>query len=109
MSDDRDGERGHRGILSPVHELQGNPIENVRFADDQVVHVQTGPDPGLDERSAGVHRGEHEREIAEAERGPQDEYKKAVDQASREDVGAKKPSDEAQAEDEDAEEAEGDK
>jgi 2-oxoglutarate dehydrogenase complex dehydrogenase (E1) component-like enzyme len=60
----------------------------------------------VDERSAGVHRGEHEREIAEAERGPQDEYKKAVEQASREDVGAKKPTDEAQAEDEEAEAAE---
>jgi hypothetical protein len=63
----------------------------------------------VDERSAGVHRGEHEREIAEAERGPQDAYKTAVDQASREEVGTKKPSDEAQAEDEEAEEAEGDK
>jgi pyruvate dehydrogenase E1 component alpha subunit len=62
----------------------------------------------VDERSAGVHRGEHEREIAEAERGPQDAYQKAVDQASREEVGAKKPSDEAQASDEDAEEAEAD-
>ena len=62
----------------------------------------------VDERSAGVHRGEHEREIAEAERGPEDEYRKAVDQASREEVGSKKPSDEAQAEDDGAEEAEGD-
>jgi pyruvate dehydrogenase E1 component alpha subunit len=60
----------------------------------------------VDERSAGVHRGEHEREIAEAERGPQDEYEKAVDAATREDVGVKKPTDEAQAEDDDAEEAE---
>ncbi len=60
----------------------------------------------VDERSAGVHRGEHEREIAEAERGPEDEYKKAVEAASREDVGVEKPADEAQAEDDDAEEAE---
>ena len=60
----------------------------------------------VDERSAGVHRGEHERELAEAERGPKDEYEKAVEQAGREDVGVKKPTDEAQAEDEDAEEAE---
>jgi hypothetical protein len=60
----------------------------------------------VDERSAGVHRGEHEREIAEAERGPQDAYDEAVDQATREDVGVKKPTDEAQAEDEEAEEAE---
>ena len=83
----------------------------------------------VDERSAGVHRGEHERELAEAERGPQEEYEKAVDQATREDVGAKKPtdaygdaveqasredlgldkaSDKAQADDDDAEEAEKD-
>jgi pyruvate dehydrogenase E1 component alpha subunit len=60
----------------------------------------------VDERSAGVHRGEHERDIAEAERGPKDEYEKAVEQAGREDVGVEKPTDEAQAEDEDAEEAE---
>jgi pyruvate dehydrogenase E1 component alpha subunit len=60
----------------------------------------------VDERSAGVHRGEHEREIAEAERGPKDEYEKAVKQASSEDVGVEKPTDEAQAEDEGAEEAE---
>ena len=50
--------------------------------------------------------GEHERELAEAERGPRDEYEKAVDAAGREDVGVKKPTDEAQAEDDDAEEAE---
>jgi pyruvate dehydrogenase E1 component alpha subunit len=60
----------------------------------------------VDERSAGVHRGEHERELAEAERGPRDEYEKAVKQASSEDVGVEKPTDEAQAEDDSAEEAE---
>jgi pyruvate dehydrogenase E1 component alpha subunit len=63
----------------------------------------------VDERSAGVHRGEHERDIAEAERGPKGDYDKAVEAASREDVGVEKPTDEAQAEDEGAEEAEGDK
>ena len=60
----------------------------------------------VDERSAGVHRGEHEREIAEAERGPTGDYDKAVEQAGREDVGVEKPTDEAQAEDDQAEEAE---
>jgi hypothetical protein len=60
----------------------------------------------VDERSAGVHRGEHERELAEDERGPKDAYDKAVEQASREDVGVEKPTDEAQAEDDEAEEAE---
>ena len=35
----------------------------------------------VDERSAGVHRGEHERELAEQERGPQAAYGDAVEQA----------------------------
>ena len=61
----------------------------------------------VDERSAGVHRGEHEREIAAAERGPEDAYGQAVEQASREDVGLEKGADEAQAEQDDAEKAEG--
>jgi pyruvate dehydrogenase E1 component alpha subunit len=59
----------------------------------------------VDERSAGVHRGEHERQLAEAERGPTGHYHEAVEAAGREDVGAKKPADEAQAEAEDAESA----
>jgi pyruvate dehydrogenase E1 component alpha subunit len=62
----------------------------------------------VDERSAGVHRGEHERELAEKERGPEGSYNKAVEQAEKEDVGEKKPTDEAQAEDDEAEQAEGD-
>jgi len=37
----------------------------------------------VDERSAGVHRGEHEREIAAKKRGPESEYDKAVEQAER--------------------------
>src|SRR5690348_11761864 len=57
----------------------------------------------VDERSAGVHRGEHERQLAEAERGPTEHYHQAVKQATKEDVGEKKPADEAQAEDDDAE------
>ena len=57
----------------------------------------------VDERSAGVHRGEHERELAAAERGPESAYGQAVEQASKEDVGLEKPSDEAQAEDDEAE------
>jgi pyruvate dehydrogenase E1 component alpha subunit len=62
----------------------------------------------VDERSAGVHRGEHERELAEAERGPTGDYDKAVEQASREDVGSQKPADEAQAGQDAAEDAEQD-
>src|SRR3954452_11966009 len=60
----------------------------------------------VDERSAGVHKGEDERSLAEAERGPTDHYHEAVEAAGREDVGEKKPADEAQAEDEDAEKGE---
>ncbi len=53
----------------------------------------------VDERSAGVHRGEDERSIAEAERGPEDAYHQAVEAAGKEDV---KPADDAQ-DDEDEE------
>jgi pyruvate dehydrogenase E1 component alpha subunit len=60
----------------------------------------------VDERSAGVHRGEDERSLAEAERGPLEPYHEAVEAAQKEDVGEKKPADEAQAEDDEAEEAE---
>jgi pyruvate dehydrogenase E1 component alpha subunit len=62
----------------------------------------------LDERSAGVHRGEHERELAAEQRGPTGAYEQAVEQASKEDVGLDKASDKAQAEDDEAEEAEKD-
>src|SRR3954447_12647956 len=62
----------------------------------------------VDERSAGVHRGEDERSLAESERGPEGAYAAAVKQAQKEDVGENKPADEAQAEDDEAEEAEGD-
>src|SRR5215210_5665747 len=62
----------------------------------------------VDERSAGVHRGEEERELAEQERGPEGAYGDAVEQAHSEDVGLDKSSDEAQADEEDAEEAEKD-
>jgi pyruvate dehydrogenase E1 component subunit alpha len=40
----------------------------------------------VDERSAGVHRGEHERQLADAERGPDDAYHEAVEAANKEDV-----------------------
>jgi Dehydrogenase E1 component len=59
----------------------------------------------VDERSAGVHRGEDERALAEADRGPTDAYHAAVEAAGREDVGERKPADEAQAEDDEAESA----
>jgi len=59
----------------------------------------------VDERSAGVHRGEHERELAAKQRGPEGAYEKAVEQASEEDLGLDKGADEAQAEDDGAEKA----
>jgi pyruvate dehydrogenase E1 component alpha subunit len=60
----------------------------------------------VDERSAGVHKGEDERSLAEADRGPEGPYHEAVEAAGREDVGSEKPSDEAQAESDEAEAAE---
>jgi len=62
----------------------------------------------VDERSAGVHRGEEERELAESELGPTGAYGDAVEQAKKEDLGLDKASDEAQAEDDEAEDAEKD-
>jgi pyruvate dehydrogenase E1 component alpha subunit len=47
----------------------------------------------VDERSAGVHKGEDERALSEAERGPAGAYHEAVEAASKEDA---EPADEAQ-------------
>jgi len=60
----------------------------------------------VDARSAGVHRGEAEREMATGERGPEGAYDQARKQAEKEDVGLEKGADEAQADDDEAEEAE---
>jgi pyruvate dehydrogenase E1 component alpha subunit len=71
----------------------------------------------VDERSAGVHRGEDERSLAEEELGPTGGYEEAVEAAGHEDVGTEKPTasvsggersarDGAQAEEDEAEEAE---
>src|SRR3954467_812167 len=54
----------------------------------------------VDERSAGVHKGEDERALAGSERGPEGEYGKAVEQTEEEDVEEEKDADAAQ-EDED--------
>jgi pyruvate dehydrogenase E1 component alpha subunit len=40
----------------------------------------------VDERSAGVHKGEDERSLAASDRGPEDLYRQAVEAANREDV-----------------------
>jgi pyruvate dehydrogenase E1 component alpha subunit len=71
----------------------------------------------VDERSAGVHRGEDERSLAEEELGPTGGYEEAVEAAGREDVGTEKPTasvsggersarDRGQVEEDEAEEAE---
>jgi pyruvate dehydrogenase E1 component alpha subunit len=62
----------------------------------------------VDERSAGVHKGEDERRLAASERGPEQAYQQAVEDARREDVGLEKGADQAQAEDDSAESAEQD-
>lgn len=49
----------------------------------------------VDERSAGVHRGEDERRIAERERGPEGAYHEAVRQATDEEVVRENPADES--------------
>jgi pyruvate dehydrogenase E1 component alpha subunit len=60
----------------------------------------------VDERAAGVRRGEDLRDLSAEERGPEEAYDKARKQAEKEDVGLEKGADEAQAEEDDAEEAE---
>ena len=55
MADNRDGKRGHRGIVSPVDELQGNPIQNVGLADYQLRYIQARGRAGLNQRTSGDH------------------------------------------------------
>jgi pyruvate dehydrogenase E1 component alpha subunit len=105
-----------------VKRLDGQAVERVdeavKFADKSAFpppeslydHIYVFGDQvqgwySVDERSAGVHRGEDERSLAEAERGPTDHYHQAVEAAQKEDVGEEKPTDEAQAESDDAEQA----
>jgi pyruvate dehydrogenase E1 component alpha subunit len=45
----------------------------------------------VDERSAGVHKGEDERRLAAAERGPEEAYHEAVEQAGRDEVVTRNP------------------
>src|SRR3954447_13886506 len=53
----------------------------------------------VDERSAGVHKGEDERSLAGSERGPEGAYGKAVEQTEQEDVEEEKDADAAQEDD----------
>jgi pyruvate dehydrogenase E1 component alpha subunit len=109
--EDGEPERIDEGVVKRIDEA-------VAFADDSafpppeslyddiyVLGDQVRGWYSVDERSAGVHRGEHERELAARRRGPEGAYEQAVKQASKEDVGLEKGADEAQAEDDDAEEA----
>jgi pyruvate dehydrogenase E1 component alpha subunit len=84
-----------------------HPSPNALYDDIYVLGDQVRGWYSVDERSAGVHRGEHERDMAAKERGPEGAYEQAVEQASKEDVGLEKGADEAQAEDDEAEKAEG--
>jgi pyruvate dehydrogenase E1 component alpha subunit len=96
-----------------VKRLDGQAVERVdgavKFADKSAFpapeslydHIYVFGDQvqgwySVDERSAGVHRGEDERSLAEAERGPTDHYHEAVEAAQREDVSEEKPTDDAQ-------------
>jgi pyruvate dehydrogenase E1 component alpha subunit len=54
----------------------------------------------VDERSAGVHKGEDERALASEDKPPDDDYDKAVEQSEQEEADEEKDADEAQ-EDED--------
>jgi pyruvate dehydrogenase E1 component alpha subunit len=87
--------------------------EAVKFADDSDFpppesiydHVYVLGDQvkgwySVDERSAGVHKGEDERALASEEKPPEDDYEKAVEQSEQEDADEEKDADEAQ-EDED--------
>ncbi len=114
----REGQLEEDGLERIDREMTGRVDDAVGFADRSafpppeslydhiyVLGDQVGGWYSVDERSAGVHRGEDERAIAEAERGPEDAYHEAVQQAGREEVGVEKPADEAQAGRADAEQA----
>jgi pyruvate dehydrogenase E1 component alpha subunit len=53
----------------------------------------------VDERSAGVHKGEDERSLAGEERGPEGAYGTAVEQTEKEDADEEKDADKAQEDD----------
>jgi pyruvate dehydrogenase E1 component alpha subunit len=53
----------------------------------------------VDQRAAGVHKGEDVRSMDSAQRPPEDLYHREVERAGREDVGTPKPADAAQEED----------
>jgi pyruvate dehydrogenase E1 component alpha subunit len=100
-------------------EIMGRVDQAVSFADssafpppeslyDHIYVLENESDSwySVDERSAGVHRGEDERKLPASQRGPEVEYDRAVEQAGREDVDNPKPADAAQSELDGAESAE---
>jgi pyruvate dehydrogenase E1 component alpha subunit len=106
----REGQLEHGGLEEIDRAVMARIDEAVTFADRSAFpapeslydHIYVLGDQvgrgwySVDERSAGVHRGEDERRLAESERGPEDAYHAAVEQAGREDVGNTSPSDAAQ-------------
>jgi hypothetical protein len=100
------GERLVRDGVLAEGEPQRLDEETVRRVDQAVAFADRSPFPppeslydhiyvlgdqvqgwySVDERSAGVHRGEDERSLAAADRGPEDLYRQAVEAANREDV-----------------------
>jgi pyruvate dehydrogenase E1 component alpha subunit len=114
----REGLLEEDGLERIDAEAVGRVDEAVAFADASpfpppeslydhvyVLGDQVGGWYSVDERSAGVHRGEDERSLPESDRGPEGLYHEAVERAGREDVGTAKPADEAQAESDEAEQA----
>ncbi len=80
-------------------EIMGRVDQAVAFADrsafpppeslyDHIYVLESESDSwySVDERAAGVHRGEDERKLPASQRGPEIEYDRAVELANREDV-----------------------
>ena len=92
-----------RGRRRRVRDASPFPPPESLYDDVYVLGDQVKGWYSVDARSAGIHRGEHERDLDEAERGPRGAYAAAVAQASEEDLGLERASDEAQSEDDLAE------
>ena len=98
---------GREGVLDEEERGADSTRRPSKRVDEAVAFADESPVPGagvavrprlrlgdqvegwysVDERSAGVHKGEDERALAEAERGPEGAYHEADEAAEREDVG----------------------
>jgi hypothetical protein len=100
---------GREGLGEIDREVVDRIDQAVRFADGSAFpppeslydHIYVLGDQvrgwySVDERSAGVHRGEDVRSMDSGQRGPEDLYHQEVERAGREDVGTPKPADAAQ-------------